>query len=224
MPVRQIKANYCSLTGKFASQKLGRLVEWESALERDFYYLAEYDPAISSFEEQPLTLTSNYIKRYTPDAIVTLTSRSFIFPRLSVGKNLIEIKYRAELEKSWQKHRAKFKLAINECRTRGWRFKLITDKEIRSTTLENVKKITHHMRDESNMENELRMLIMESITEIGECDITYLLNYCFRDKTNQLQAIPVIWRLIGDHCIGVNLSENIGLKTKIWSTSEDGYI
>lgn len=42
MPVREIKATYCSLTGKFASRKMDRFINWESALERDFYYLAEY--------------------------------------------------------------------------------------------------------------------------------------------------------------------------------------
>lgn len=39
--------------GKYPSQKLGRMVEWESFLERDAFLLFEYHPEVVSYQEQP---------------------------------------------------------------------------------------------------------------------------------------------------------------------------
>ena len=215
MPVRQIKATYSSLTGRFASRKMNRLISWESALERDFYYLAEYDPSVATIEEQPITFSSKS-RKYTPDALIELNAPSHIFPRLKVGFNIIEIKYRADLSKNWHKYRPKLKLAVGECIERKWNFKILTDVEIRSEMLENVKMIEHHMRRESEKENELRNLLIEQLSQLGTCDIDSLLNACFRSKSNQLKAIPVLWRLIGDHSIGVELTRPIGRKSDVW--------
>ena len=81
--------------------------------------------------------------------------------------------------------------------------------------LENVKMIEHHMRRESEKENELRNLLIEQLSQLGTCDIDSLLNACFRSKSNQLKAIPVLWRLIGDHSIGVELTRPIGRKSDV---------
>lgn len=218
MPVRRIKATYCSLTGKFASRKMNRFIEWESALERDFYYLAENDPAIESFEEQPLTFKSGK-QTYTPDVQLELRSRSYIFPKLKTGTNIIELKYRSDLYKNWQNYKPKFKLAFAESQKQNWKFKILTDQEIRSELLENIKKIEHHMRRESEKENEMRELIMNELHEFGICDIDSLLNSCFRNKYNQLSAIPVIWRLIGEQAVGTDLSQSVGRKSDIWLMS-----
>jgi len=215
MPVREIKATYSSLTGKFASRKMKRFISWESALERDFYYLAENDPSVVMIEEQPIMFRSGS-RTYTPDAFIELIAPSYIFPRLKIGSNIVELKYREDLRKNWIKYEPKFKLAVSECSIKNWRFKILTDVEIRGTVLENVKMIEHHMRRESEKENELRELLTNELNKFGTCDINSLLNACFRSKSNQLNAIPVLWRLIGDHSIGVDLSEPIGRKSDIW--------
>ena len=215
MPVRDIKATYSSLTGKFASRKMKRFISWESALERDFYYLAEYDPSIVMIEEQPIVFRSG-TRTYTPDALIELNAPSYIFPRLRIGLNVVELKYREDLHKNWKKYEPKFKLAIRECNAKRWRFKILTDMEVRGTVLENVKMIEHHMRRESEKENELRELLINELNKFGICDINSLLSACFRSKTNQLNAIPVLWRLIGEHSIGVNLNESIGRKSDVW--------
>lgn len=215
MPVREIKATYSSLTGKFASRKMDRFISWESALERDFYYLAEHDSAIPEFEEQPLVFKDSR-RTYTPDVRVVLTKKSHIFPKLRLGENIIELKYRNDLDKNWQQYKPKFKLATSECYERGWKFKILTDTEIRSQLLDNIKCIEHHMRRESPMENELRDLITSELSKFGLCDIASLLNSCFRNKHNQLEAMPVLWRLIGDHSIGIDLKQPINRNSEVW--------
>ncbi len=215
MPVREIKATYSSLTGKFASRKMERFISWESALERDFYYLVENDPSVVTIEEQPIKFESGSLT-YTPDALIELSSPSYIFPKLNIGSNIVELKYREDLHKNWTKYEPKFKLAIKECNAKSWRFKILTDAEIRGQILENVKMIEHHMRRESEKENEFRELLTSELNKFGVCDINSLLSACFRSKSNQLSAIPVLWRLIGDHSIGINLEEPIGRKSDIW--------
>jgi len=45
---------------------MNRFIAWESALERDFYYLAEFDPA------QPIQFNGDG-SQYTPDSKVELS-------------------------------------------------------------------------------------------------------------------------------------------------------
>lgn len=58
------------VVGMFPSRKNGRMVHWESQLERDRMYILEFDPEVLSFKEQPETyefdLDGKSI-RYTPD-------------------------------------------------------------------------------------------------------------------------------------------------------------
>lgn len=54
MPVRKIPKNYLSVTGGFASRKNGRMLGFESPLERDYMILLEYDDLVERFEEQPV--------------------------------------------------------------------------------------------------------------------------------------------------------------------------
>ena len=75
------------------------------------------------------------------------------------------------------------------------------------------------MRRESEKENELRSLIISELNEFGICDIDSLLNACFRNKHNQLKAIPIIWRLIGEQSVGTDLSRPVGRKSDIWLMS-----
>ncbi len=56
MPVRQVSNRGGNVIGKFPSIKMGRMIAFESLLERDFIYLLDYDPAVEWFEEQPLTI------------------------------------------------------------------------------------------------------------------------------------------------------------------------
>lgn len=65
MPVRKILKNYRNVTGIAANSKAVGQAIFESTLERDFITLLEFDPHISSFEVQPLTIRwieANYKK------------------------------------------------------------------------------------------------------------------------------------------------------------------
>lgn len=63
--------------GYFPSTKLGRMVAWESLLERDAILLLEFSPGVSSYQEQPTLMQyadGTRIRDYYPDFELELTS------------------------------------------------------------------------------------------------------------------------------------------------------
>ena len=61
--------------GKFPSRKIGRMIHWESQLERDAVLLFEFSPGVSIYREQPMRIYYSHdgkTRRYTPDFEVTL--------------------------------------------------------------------------------------------------------------------------------------------------------
>lgn len=140
MPVRKIKMNHRSLTGRVASKKNDAQIQFESSLERDLIYHLEFDYNIKNYEEQPFTLEytdGDSLRKYTPDFKVNY--RSDIEPANSFGTYVYEVKYREEIKSNWSKLKPKFKAIIKHCSTKGWKFKILTEKEIRIDYLENAK-------------------------------------------------------------------------------------
>jgi hypothetical protein len=56
MPVRKLKKSYKNVTGLYFSRKLGRPVQFDSMLERDFILLLDLHPSVLSFAEQPMRI------------------------------------------------------------------------------------------------------------------------------------------------------------------------
>jgi hypothetical protein len=80
------------VTGKYPSWKAGRMLQWESHLERDAFILHDVDPSVQFFREQPARLTfhlQNVLHNHVPDLYVE-----------SNGNRILrEIKYRNDAEK-----------------------------------------------------------------------------------------------------------------------------
>jgi hypothetical protein len=57
MPVRKVSKNYRNVTDIATHRKTEGQTIFESTLERDFIALLKFDPAIETFEVQPLVVT-----------------------------------------------------------------------------------------------------------------------------------------------------------------------
>jgi len=132
MPVRTRSNRHGkNIVGKFPSLKLGRMVFFESRLERDQIYLMEYDPEVVFYEEQPLLI--EYIvagKRYKyfPDFKVVTAS----------GQHLL-LECKAEKFVATDKNQHKLAAGKAWCDARNWQFRLITEQVTRTgCRLENV--------------------------------------------------------------------------------------
>lgn len=86
MPVRALKNSYRNVTGLFFSRKLGRLVQFDSMLERDFILLLDMHTAVGSFAEQPMKV--DWLDRegvsqvYVPDFLISFTGDVFLGRRI----------------------------------------------------------------------------------------------------------------------------------------------
>lgn len=57
MGVRRIPPSHRSITGLFPSRKNGRLIPFESGLERDLCYQMEFDDSVAAYDSQPVEIT-----------------------------------------------------------------------------------------------------------------------------------------------------------------------
>src|SRR5215467_695338 len=67
--------------GRFPSVKMGRVVWWESQIERDYIYLLEIDPDVLAYKEQPFRVKLELfgsLRSYVPDFLVVRKSRKQI--------------------------------------------------------------------------------------------------------------------------------------------------
>lgn len=121
MAVRKVSHHGGNIIGHFPSLKLGRMVAFESLIERDFVYLLDYEPVVEHFIEQPVTL--RYVheekqRRYTPDFQVLCNGQFFLFeckPAARVDEPVNQMKFAAA--RAW-------------CQEQGWTFGVVTDAQL----------------------------------------------------------------------------------------------
>lgn len=115
------------LRGYFPSHKLGRMVAWESLLERDAILLLECSPGVAFYREQPTLIEyfdGEKLRQYYPDFEVTLEDGEVLH---------LEIKTSAELAKPAVESRFR---AIAAHYLRQQRdFRIATEREIRREPL-----------------------------------------------------------------------------------------
>lgn len=132
MKSRKITLNYRNVTGQNGSVKSDYSAA-ESTLEADFFTLLDFNKNVIQFSAQPVTISCNQKdlrQHYTPDVKVEFTNKKIIF---------YEVKYRNDLFENWAFLKPKFKAAIKYAKHNGAEFKIITEKEIRTAYLKNIK-------------------------------------------------------------------------------------
>ena len=217
MPVRKIPTNRRSLTGLVSSLKQQRMVGSESSLERDFYILLDFDLDIATYEEQPVRIeycdADGRERTYTPDVLITyLDDFSTSKGRLPL---LCEVKYREDLRLNWKDIKPKIRAGRAYAHERGWRFKIITECEVRTPYLENAKFLRQYQRVPTNWEHV--DLLLATIRELREADPETLLLAIFKDRWNRAQLMPMLWQLVSNKMIGADLSQPVTMSSRIWA-------
>jgi len=212
MPIRKIPKNYSNVTGIAAHSKAQGQAMFESTLERDFLMLLEFDKKVDSFEVQPIKLEwineLSKSRSYTPDVLAYYKN----------GKQapiLFEVKYRSDIEKNWQVLQPKFKAAIRFCKENGWKFKLITEVEIRTAYLKSVKFLLPFIRQGASNENDM-MILDDKLIELKMTTPKELISSIYNDEWNQATLLPTLWYLIGTRQIQIDLTSKITMSSKIW--------
>lgn len=153
MPVRAVSNRGGNIIGRFPSFKLGRMVDFESLIERDFIYLLDFEREVMWFEEQPLTLEyeqQGKVRCYTPDFQVVRQGQPM----------LVECKPKKAVNLA--KNQEKFQAGQTWCAARGWKFQVVTDEELRGGyRLSNVKFLTQfaHYSLDPELINRIRICL-----------------------------------------------------------------
>ena len=125
MPIRKIpKYGAQKNIGKFSSVKTGRVVRYESLLERDYMYLLDFDPQVIYWHEQPLRFRYTLDGKthwYTPDLEVHRDSK----------KQIVEVKSQHQVESGeWD---FLFRTAASISKEEDYEYIVVTDEAITSS-------------------------------------------------------------------------------------------
>lgn len=157
MAVRKVQNRGSNIVGRFPSLKMGRLVAFESKIERDYLFLLDYEPGVTYFTEQPLTIeyrVNGKPYQYTPD-----------FHVIQDGQHLL-VECKPDRYKNSQRNQRKFAAGQAWCAERGWTFVVKTDLEIRAGyRLQNIKLLTRYARH--TVEPSVRTSILQRLARAG---------------------------------------------------------
>lgn len=210
---RKVKSNGKTVIGKYPSKVNGFTVQFESGLENDFIAMLEYNSQVKEYFEQPVKImfTEGGKKRsYTPDFLVHYKQQK---NSPSVKPVLYEVKFRKHIKKNWKKLKPKFLAAMRHCDEKGWRFKIITEKEIQSQFTENVKFLLRFMTkspDSADVET-----LQYAMKELGECTAAELISHYTKDFMRQADLVPAMWYLVGNKQLKCDLTQKLTMATKL---------
>jgi hypothetical protein len=210
MPVRKISNRGGNTIGDFPSIKMNRMVAFESTIERDKMILADFDPDVQAFEEQPLAIPYKHNNRtvtYTPDLLI-LTNRKRI---------LVECKPAALVET--EDNQRKFNAARSWCEEHGYEFQVVTDEQVRAGfRLTNVKRLTQHARHVVSPQMGSRIY---SILQEASCPMTIATLAQKIAPNNPASAMSSILHLAYHHQIALDLDkEKTEASSLVWLPSQ----
>lgn len=214
-PVRDLKTSRRCLTGR-VSLSSGGNASFESSLERDWLIALDFDPAVRLIREQPFSIHYEYngaIRRYTPDILAESVSRQG-----RVLTTVYEVKPLDELREEWQRYKPRFRAAVHYCRVQGWRFKIVTEREIRTPFLNNAKFLRRYRTIHS--QPVVAQQLLYTLKALGETTPQALLAAAFLPQEKQMAAVPELWRLVASREIVALLDEPLTMQSAIWHSGD----
>ena len=148
-------------------------------------------------------------RRYTPDVLAEWEDRSG-----AVQTIVYEVKYRDDLRAGWETLRPRFKAALKDCKARGWRFKIITEVEIRTTFLTNARFLRRYIA--MPVQAVTRQQLLYTMKALGTTTPQALLAAGYWSDESRMAAIPELWKLIAERVISVDLAEPLTMASTIW--------
>ena len=148
-------------------------------------------------------------RRHTPDVLVLFK------PDLKLTPWLCEIKYRCDIFENWTDYKPKFKAGIRHAKTVGWRYRLITEVEVRTPYLANCRFLTG-FKFQKLQEHDIQLLL-KRLSHLGQSTPAGLLSSIDPDKYAQAHLMPTLWHLIATHQIDADLYQDLTMQSAISS-------
>lgn len=224
VPSRVIRPSRVSVQGITGSRKGGGATkEAEASLEHDLCTQLEMDRRVSRYALQPFTLCwkdgAGRERQYTPDALVDYYPAAFDQDPF-LKPVLIEVKPLEILRRDWAKLRPKFRLAFHWCHVRGYRFRILTERHLRTPRLVNSKFLIRYrdiLTPPPPDAGQYQRMVREAIDTLDVTTPNGLLDHLGGDETFRLQMIPYIWHSVVNGLILTDLDQKLTMASKIWS-------
>ncbi|MDZ4019260.1 hypothetical protein PssiTeo3_26100 [Pseudomonas sichuanensis] len=179
--------------------------------------IIRFEGEFTSFTPQPLKIEfrnhSRKLERYTPDGLIHF--KDDVEGRKPL---LFEIKYREDFRKNWRTLMPKFRAAKKYCASVGWDFEILTEKEIRTPYLSNIKFLWPFKS--SPIDQVAAMAMKEVLEKLPNATISSLLHSVAADQRKRALFIAPLWGLIATGSIQCDLSVRLNMMTKIWLGAE----
>lgn len=182
-----------------------------SSLERDLLLVLDFDPRVRRLEVETVAVTyedAGRTRSYRPDIVAEFTADG------RGWTEVYEVKYREELREKWAELRPRFKAATAHCRARGWRFRLMTETQIRVPELSNYKFLRRYRRIAADDMHEQALLL--TMTAMGPSQVKDVLTATWNDPDRRLIALAYLWRLLATGAINADLSKPLTMGTTVW--------
>lgn len=177
--------------------------------------LLEFDDEVEGFEEQPVKIPvpggRGSAAYYVPDILVRRK------PSPSGATfTLFEVKHTSDLEKDKNKpkYAQKFAAAGQFAVDRGWKFQVVTEKDIRSPYLANLKFLReyHNVQPDDDSIHQVTQALVDCG---GSATYTELLDQMAPTDDVRLAVLPVLWHMVAVRKIMIDLSLPIGVETRL---------
>lgn len=194
------------------------MVRLESALERDFACLQEFDRFVLDFVEQPVSIDyqsvgSSRSRRYTPDFLVR-----YIDERPAM---LVEVKYQTDLRAHWEEWKDKFRAATRYAVARGWVFRIYTDAEMHTPYLVNAKFLLRFQSPAEALNEAYFHLLLTLIEALDETTPAEVLAVAFQDPDRRVELLPTLWYLVSQGLVGCNLFQPLTMSSPLWHLGDE---
>lgn len=214
-PVRKIGLGRRALAGMVPGTKVleDGAARFESSLERDFFVLLEFNPDVQRWDPQPVRIRVDETGQdYVPDVLVSFYPTS---EKLKPRRVLYEVKYRSELQARWAEFKPRFRAAYRYARKHGWKFKIITEREIRQGgLLWNAKFLLPYTYDEPDDAG--TVLLETNLRRLGPTTTDALLKACSSDRWEQAKLLTTLWNRVARGYIRTDLTNQLNMKSEIW--------
>jgi hypothetical protein len=223
MPVRSIPASHRSLTGRIAGTKHVGAGAFESTLERDLLLVLEFASAVTAYEVQPVMIAhaddSGRAHTYTPDVLIQRRGAD----GAALPPLLCEVKYHDGAKPPAPDARGTLRRTLRAgrryAREHGWRFRLLTERDIRTPYLHNARFLLPFRTHPPRSERVARLL--DGLCERGSAPADELLSAVADGPRRDVDSdyswcVPALWHLLATGQFVADYKAPLTMQTRIY--------
>lgn len=205
---RKIKPTRCSVSGKIPYK--GKVIAYESTLERDFLLQHTFHGDVVDIVAQPVQIDfekHGRVYTYTPDFFVDFSLES------GLKSMLVEVKPKALWQANWREWSDKWKATMKYCQEHNLVFHIYDETRIRDQMLDNINMLMRYKN--FAIDGADTNAILAQVTAMGDVTIDYLLTRFYSGYLKE-HGWRVILCLLANKKLQTYLSEPINEFSIVW--------